>query len=244
MDHPTVHNMLKSKFRWNSGYVEAETGTVTLDLDLGSPCEIWGVDFGWWNVCAASQITVFASAAAEGDDFEQKATIDDAVDTAVPGKRNDHTVMLGWNGATRRIRIELGKVQTADRFYQEFAIQTLKITGRKLSGAATGGGGGGGGAGAGLRAAKALHRDLANRLSKQSIDAEIEAVAAADAADYNFVPSNSRVLVCATTFITELVDKHAMADTGKGGGGFLIEDEYNDDDGTMGEGGGEWPPPI
>ena len=107
---------------------------------------------------------------------------------------------------------------------------------------ATGAGGGGAG-GPGRRASNALLRDVANRLSQQSVDAEIEAIAAADAGEQNVVPSNKSVLTCATTFINELIEKYAMADQGKGGG-FVIEDEANDDDGTMGEGGGAWPPEV
>ena len=71
------------------------------------------------------------------------------------------------------------------------------------------------------------------------IDAEISSVAA-DKGD--IVSSDARVLDCAIGHISEQITKHATAETSKGG--FAPVEEYDDDDGTMGERGGEWPPVV
>lgn len=237
---PKTHNMLQIKLVWRSGYVEEGDGsTVTVDLTLEVASAVSGLRLDWWNICAAHEVTVFASAAAEGESFEQKLSIDDAVRKAELGKKNDHTILPGWDGATRRVRIVLGKRQTADSFYCNFGVRRLFVFGQPAGEGASAGSVEPGQQGA---ARNALLQDAQTRLSKQSIDAEITSVAADATGD--IVPSDATVLDCALGHITEVIVKLGAAGTSKAKGGFMAIEEYDDDDGTMGEGGGEWPPAV
>ena len=209
---------------------------VTIDVTLEMVSAVNAIRFDWWNICAAFDIKVLASASADGDDFEEKVTSADAIRNAEMGKKSDYTILLGWESECRRIRVVLGGRQTLDHFYYNFGIRRLKIFARtsKVPNRAVGSGG------PGRRAMDGLLLDAATRLAKENVDSEIESVAA-DAGDT--VPSDVGVLDCAIAHITELATKHlAAADKGKGG--WVMEEEYDDDDGTMGEGGGEWPPPV
>jgi hypothetical protein len=165
-----------------------EQASAWLEIDLGEVCSVTTLRIQWWGISVAGTYQVF-SCGSKHDEWVPRRS--QAHATAHPKGYNSWTELPGWQGQTRKVRIELADGSKDPWGMNKwFGIRQLNVHGNQLELPSS--------------AAGLMKMSAKIRLDEEVVTT-VKGGRAADAGAQ--VASNTLVLACARAYIHEKIDE-------------------------------------